>query len=48
MPSAAANGVKLKPLILIPRKTPLKNYVPPRNVSVIYGTKGTFNENVMV
>jgi hypothetical protein len=45
--TATASGRKLKPLILIPRKTPLKNWVPPNNVQVAYGTNGCFNESVV-
>ena len=32
---------------MIPRKNPLKNWIPPNNVRVIYGTKSTFNETVI-
>jgi len=32
---------------LIPRKNPLKNWVPPDNVEIVYGSKGTFNESVI-
>ena len=46
--SATAGGTKLKPLILIPRKRPLKRFTPLTNVKVVYGTKGNFNENFMV
>ena len=38
--TAAAIGKKLPPLILIPRKNPLKHFVPPQNVLVVYGTNG--------
>jgi hypothetical protein len=34
--TATASGTKLKPLILIPRKNPLKNWVPPNNVEIVY------------
>ena len=33
--------------LVIPRKHPLKNWVPPDNVIVVYGTNGNFNENVI-
>ena len=42
--SATAGDTKLKPLILIPRKRPLKRFTPPTNVKVVYGTKGNFLE----
>ncbi len=45
--SASAAGHKLKPIILIPRKKPLKNFVPPKNVRVVYATSGTFNYSVI-
>jgi len=45
--TATASGAKLKPLILLPRKKPLKNWVPPNNVEIVYGTKGTFNESII-
>ena len=32
---------KLKPLILFPRKRPLKNWIPPNSVEILYGTSGT-------
>ena len=32
---------------LIPRKKPLKNFTPPTNLTVVYGTNGTFNESVV-
>ncbi len=44
---ASAAGHKLTPIILIPRKKPLKNFVPPNNVRVVYGTSGTFNNLVI-
>ena len=46
--TATAAGTKLKPLILIPRKSPLKNWIPPNNVEILYGTSGNFNESVIV
>ena len=45
--TASVSGNQLKPLILIPRKKPLKDFVVPVNVIVVYGTKGTFNENII-
>ena len=45
--TASASGFKLKPLILIPRKKPLKDFLVQNNVIVVYGTKGTFNENII-
>jgi len=45
--TGTASGTKLKPLILLPRKNPLKNWVPPNNVEIVYGTKGTFNESII-
>lgn len=44
---AAADGSKLSPIILIPRKKPLKDYIPPSSVVVVYGTNGTFNSDVI-
>ena len=46
--TATAGETKLKPLILIPRKNPLKNWVPPNNVELVYGTNGNFNEGEIV
>ena len=46
--TATAAGDKFKPIILIPRKRPLKNFIPPRNVEVIYGTSGTFNSMILI
>jgi len=45
--TAAASGKKCKPLILLPRKHPLKNWVPPNTVELVYGTSGNFNETVI-
>ena len=45
--TASASGTKLKPLILLPRKHPLKKWTPPENVIVVYGTNGNFNESVI-
>ena len=45
--TATASGTKLKPLILIPIKNRLKNWVPPNNVELVYGTNGNFNEIVI-
>ena len=45
--TAAADGTKLKPFILIPRKRPLRNFVCPRNVVVFYGAD-TFNQTILV
>jgi len=45
--TGTAGGTKIKPLILIPRKNPLKNWIPPNNVQVVYGTNGCFNEIVV-
>ena len=45
--TATASGRKLNPLVLIPRKKPLKNFTPPTNLTVVYGTNGTFNESVV-
>jgi hypothetical protein len=42
--TATAGGTKLKPLILIPRKNPIKNWTPPANVEIVYGTNGNFND----
>ena len=44
---ASAAGHKLTPIILIPRKKPLKNFMSPNNVRVVYGTSGTFNNLVI-
>ena len=48
MSIATAGGTKLKPLVLILRKRSLKRLTSPSNVKVVYGTKGSFNEGVMV
>lgn len=45
--SASASGTKLKPVILIPRKKQLKDFIPPANVVIVYGTSGTFNHKVL-
>jgi hypothetical protein len=45
--TATAGDTKLKPLILIPRKNPIKNWTPPANVEIVYGTNGNFNESVI-
>ena len=45
---ASASGEKLNPVILVPRKKPMKNYHPPENVVVHYGTAGIFNAEVTV
>ena len=45
--TATAGGTKLKPLILIPRKNPIKNWTPPDNVEIVYGTNGNFSESVI-
>ena len=45
--SAAASSKKLKPMILIPRKKPLKNFKVPNNVVVVYGTSGNFNNSII-
>ncbi|CAF0774012.1 unnamed protein product [Brachionus calyciflorus] len=37
---------KFKPLIVIPRVNPLKNYEPPANVIVIYNKNGVFNQDM--
>ena len=34
--TAIASDTKLKPLILLPRKKPLKNWVPPNNVEIYF------------
>lgn len=44
---ANADGRKLKPIILVPRVKPLKDYSPPENVIVCYQKGNTFNENVI-
>jgi len=45
--AAASSGYKLAPVILIPRKKPLKDFDPPNNVRVVYGTTGNFNFSVI-
>ena len=45
--SASASGKKLNLLVLIPRKNPLKNFVVPANVTLLYGTKGCFNDTLI-
>ena len=37
---------KLKPIVLIPRKLPLKDFNVKKNVVVVYGTNGNFNDTV--
>ena len=44
---ASANGDKLAPVILIPRKRPLKNYNPPNNVILVYDKEANFNAKVL-
>jgi len=34
---------KLDPVIHLPHKTPLKDYVPPPNLVITYGTNGNFS-----
>lgn len=34
-------------IILIPRKNALRDFEPPRNAIVVYGTSGSFNETVI-
>ena len=34
--AASASGYKLKPLIIVPRVNPLKDFEPPNNVVVVY------------
>ncbi|CAF0826559.1 unnamed protein product [Brachionus calyciflorus] len=46
--SFAADGTKLPPLVLIPRKTPLKDFVPPTNVIVCYKPSGNFDTNAII
>ena len=45
--TATSSGYKLKPLLLIPKKKTLKDFTPPNNVIVVYGTKGTLNDVVI-
>ena len=45
--SATASGNKLKPVILIPRKKPLKDFIPPDNVLVVYGRSENFNHCII-
>ena len=37
----------MPPVIIIPRKKPLKNYQAPENVVLVYKTKATFNTSVI-
>ena len=46
--TASAAGDKAPCLVLIPRKEPLKDFVCPASIVIIYGTKGNFNSQVMV
>ena len=46
--TASAAGDKAPCLVLIPRKKPLKDFVCPANIVIVYGTKGNFNSQVMV
>ena len=43
-----AAGDKDTCLVLIPRKKPLKDFVCPANIVIVYSTKGNFNSQVMV
>jgi hypothetical protein len=46
---AAADGSKLPPLVIIPRKNPLPNLTPPRNSAIHYKPdKSTFDSVVLV
>ncbi|RNA41867.1 Pogo transposable element with [Brachionus plicatilis] len=45
--SASASSKKLKPMILIPRKTPLKSFSPPSKFVIVYCTNGNFNESII-
>ncbi|CAF0720027.1 unnamed protein product [Brachionus calyciflorus] len=45
--AASANGYKFKPLIVIQRVNPLKNYEPPANVIVVYNKNGVFNQDMV-
>lgn len=45
--AASASGYKFKPLIIVPRVNPLKDFEPPNNVVVIYNKSGTFNEDMI-
>ncbi|CAF0709703.1 unnamed protein product [Brachionus calyciflorus] len=46
--AASASGFKFKPLIVIPRVNPLKNYEAPTNVIVVYNKSGVFNEDMVM
>ena len=46
--TASAAADKAPCLVLIPRKKPLKDFVCPANIVIVYGTKGNFNSQVMV
>ncbi len=44
----SSDGFKLQPLIIIPRKKPLKDFTPPKNVLVYYKPKkATFDHAVI-
>ena len=41
--TASASGDKAPCLVLVPRNKPLKGFVYPENIVILYGTKGNFN-----
>ena len=45
--AASASGQKLRPVVVIPRVNPLKGFIPPDNVIVVYDRSGNFNETVI-
>ena len=44
---ALAFGEKFRVMVIIPRVTPIKDYIPPNNVYIVYSKSGTFNENII-
>ncbi len=44
----SASGKKLPLLVIVPRKTVLKEFVPPANVVVMYKTNATFDSNMFL
>jgi len=48
MACASASGFKFPLVIVVPRKTALKDFTPPDNTIVVYKPSGTFDSNLIV
>ena len=48
MACATASGIKLPLFIVLPRKTPLKDFTPPENVILAYKPSGTFDSPLLI